>query len=66
MLLERIYIMEGFNMLKAIIALLVTFVVGWIGMAIGFEFLGGFAEFGSVAAIAVMGAFIIYFNEKKH
>mgnify|MGYP000844621350 CR=1 FL=1 len=53
-------------MLKAMIALIVTFVVGWIGMAIGFEFLGGFAEFGSVAAIAVMGAFIIYFNEKKH
>lgn len=50
---------------KAIIALIITVIVGWIGMAIGFEFLGGFAEFGSVAAIAVIGAFIICFNEKK-
>lgn len=52
-------------MRKAILALLVTFVMGWVGMAIGLEFLGGFAEFGSVVAIAIMGAFIIYFNEKK-
>lgn len=52
-------------MLKAIVALIITFIMGWIGMAIGHEFLGGFTEFGSVVAIAIMGAFIIYFNEKK-
>lgn len=61
----RKFIMRGFSMLKATVALIVTFIMGWIGMAIGLEFLGGFTEFGSVVSIAVMGAFIIYFNEKK-
>lgn len=55
----------GLNILKAVVALIVTSIIGWIGMAIGFEFLGGFTEFGTVAAISIMGAFIIYFNEKK-
>lgn len=47
------------------LALFVTFIAGWIGIVIGHELLGGFPEFGGVIAIAVMGAFIIYFNEKK-
>lgn len=34
-------------------------------MVIGLEFLGGYIEFGLLIAVAVMGAFIIYFNEKK-
>lgn len=50
---------------KAILALIVTFFAGWIGIAIGLELLGGWPEFGCIIAIAVMGAFIIYFNEKK-
>lgn len=50
---------------KAILATLITFIVGYIGMVIGLEFLGGFVEFGLLVAICIMGAFIIYFNEKK-
>ena len=50
---------------KAILAAIVTFVAGWVGAAIGFELFGGWPEFGSIVAIAVMGAFIIYFNDKK-
>lgn len=50
---------------KAIVALIVTLIAGWFGIAIGYELLGGFPEFGSIIAISVMGAFIIYFNGKK-
>lgn len=50
---------------KAILALFVTFIIGCLGMVIGHELLGGFPEFGGIIAIAVMGAFLIYFNEKK-
>lgn len=52
-------------MTKALIALIVTFLSGYIGMVVGLEFLGGFFEFGLLVAICIMGAFIIYFNEKK-
>lgn len=52
-------------MRKAIFALVVTVIIGCIGIVIGHELLGGFPEFGGVIAIAVMGAFIIYFNDKK-
>lgn len=50
---------------KALLAAAVTFIVGYLGMVIGLEFLGGFTEIGNLVAVAVMGAFIIYFNEKK-
>lgn len=50
---------------KAILAAIVTFVLGCVGMVIGLELLGGYIEFGLLIAVAVMGAFIIYFNEKK-
>ncbi|MBE7032028.1 MAG: binding-protein-dependent transport permease [Ruminococcaceae bacterium] len=46
---------------RAILASFVTLVVGLLTMSI---FTGAF-EVGIVVAIAVMGAFIIYFNEKK-
>lgn len=49
---------------KAILAFIVTFVCGWIGMIIGSEF-GNWPELGILIAVAVMGAFIIYFNDKK-
>ncbi len=52
-------------MIKAILAAVVTIVAGYLGMVVGLEFLGGFVEFGCLIAIAVMGAFIIAFNEKK-
>ena len=51
---------------KAILAAIVTLIVGYLGMVVGLELLGGFVEFGCLIAIAVMGAFIIYFNDKKH
>jgi len=50
---------------KAFLAAVVTLIVGYLGMVIGLEFLGGFVEVGLLIAISVMGAFIIYFNDKK-
>lgn len=50
---------------KAILAATVTILLGYVGMVVGLELLGGFVECGVLAAIAVMGAFIIYFNDKK-
>ena len=50
---------------KAILAAIVTLIVGYLGMVVGLEFLGNWVEFGLLIAIAVMGAFIIYFNDKK-
>ena len=46
---------------KAILAAFLTLMIGLLTMS---AFTGA-AEVGIVAAIAVMGAFIIYFNEKK-
>lgn len=51
---------------KAIVATVITAVVGVLFMAIGYELLGGFPEFGSIVAISVMGGWMIYFNEKKN
>lgn len=50
---------------KAVLAAIVTLISGYLGMVIGIEFLGDVIEFGCIIAIAVMGAFIIYFNEEK-
>jgi hypothetical protein len=52
-------------MIKAIFAAIVTFVLGLFGMVVGLELMGGWIELGLLLAIVVMGAFIIYFNEKK-
>lgn len=49
----------------AIMAFIITLIVGLIGMALGLEVFGGYPEVGSVLAIAVMGAIIVYINEKK-
>ncbi len=46
---------------KAILAAIITLIVGLLTMSI----FTGAGEVGSLVAIAVMGAFIIYFNEKK-
>lgn len=56
---------EGDFMGKAFLAAVVTLIVGYLGMVIGLEFLGGFVEVGLLIAVSVMGAFIIYFNDKK-
>ena len=50
---------------KAILAAIVTLIAGYLGMVVGLELLGNWDEFGLLIAIAVMGAFIIYFNDKK-
>ena len=50
---------------KAILAAIVTLIAGYSGAVLGYEVLGGFAELGGIIAIAIMGAFIIYFNDKK-
>ncbi len=46
---------------RAILSAIITLVIGLLTMSI---FTGAF-EVGIVVAIAVMGAFIIYFNENK-
>jgi uncharacterized membrane protein YeaQ/YmgE (transglycosylase-associated protein family) len=51
---------------KAILTLIITFVVGIFCMAIGNDFMKGRTEFGILCAIAVMGALVVYFNEKKN
>ena len=50
---------------KAILAAIVTLIVGYLGTVVGLELFGNWVEFGLLIAIAVMGAFIIYFNDKK-
>jgi len=50
-------------MKKAAIAFAVTLVLGVLFAIIGHE--NDFAELGTIVAIAVMGAFVIYFNEKQ-
>ena len=50
---------------KALLALFVTIIMGLFGTAFGYDEMNGFSEIGSIVAIAVMGAFIIYFNEKN-
>ena len=50
---------------KAILAAIVTLIVGYLGMVVGLELLGNCVEFGLLIAIAGMCAFIIYFNDKK-
>ena len=52
-------------MLKSIIALFVTVICGWIFAALGHDLMNGFSELGTIVAVAVMGAFIIFLNEKK-
>lgn len=50
---------------KALLAVIITLILGYLGMVIGLEMLGGWVEFGLLIAIAIMGGFIIYFNETK-
>ena len=50
---------------KVSLAVVVTLICGYLGAVIGNELLGGFQELGSITAVAVMGAFIILFNDSK-
>lgn len=52
-------------MSKAILAAIATLIAGYLGVIVGLEIFGGIVEFGCIVAVAVMGAFIIYFIEKK-
>ena len=56
---------ERNEMGKAILALIVTLIFGLLGTAFGYDSMNGFSEVGAIVAVAVMGAFIIYFNEKN-
>ena len=51
-------------MKKAILAMIVTVIVGFMSSAIFANWVNA-PEWGIVLAIAVMGGFIIYFNDKK-
>ena len=46
---------------KAIFAAIVTTFIGWFFADLLYQI----PEIGSIIAVAVMGGFIIYFNEKK-
>lgn len=50
---------------KAILAFIVTVLLGFGGIMLGNASDLPIPELGAVIAIAAMGAFIIYFNEKK-
>lgn len=49
---------------KAILAMFITIIVGFVSCSIFANWIKA-QELGVVIAIAIMGAFIIYFNEKK-
>lgn len=49
---------------KAMFALIVTFIVGIVFTVIGYEFMNT-SELGTLVSVSVMGAFIIYFNDKN-
>lgn len=61
----NLYEKEINKMGKSLLALIVTIIMGLLGTAFGYDEMNGFSEIGSIVAIAVMGAFIIYFNEKN-
>ena len=54
----------GIFMGKAILAFIVTVIVGFFGTAYFANFANA-PEWGIVLAVAVMGAFIIFFSEKR-
>ena len=51
-------------MIRSIIAAVVTIIVGFVGCAIFASWINA-PEFGVILAVAVMGAFNIYFNGKR-
>ena len=51
-------------MTRALLAFFVTIILGLLGTSFGYDAMNGFSEIGAIVAIAVMGAFIIYFNGK--
>lgn len=55
---------ESDYMGKAILAMIVTVIVGFMSSAIFANWVNA-PEWGVILAVAVMGAFIIYFNDKK-
>ncbi|WAA08912.1 hypothetical protein [Fervidibacillus albus] len=58
--------MKGEKMGKAILTIIISFIVGLFGMVVGLEFFGGFPSLGPVMAIATAGGLIVFFNEKNN
>ena len=56
---------EKYTMLKSIITLIVTLIVGVVFMAIGNDFLNGSTDLGVIVAVAVAGALVVFFNGQK-
>ena len=52
-------------MLKSIITLIVTLIVGVVFMAIGNDFLNGSNDLGVIVAVDVAGALVVFFNGQK-
>lgn len=52
-------------MLKSIITLIVTLIVGVVFMAIGNDFLNGSTDLGVIVAVAVAGSLVVFFNGQK-
>lgn len=51
-------------MLKAIFAMVVTIIIGFMSSAIFASWINA-EVFGVILAVAIMGGFVIYFNDKK-
>lgn len=52
-------------MLKSIITLIVTLIVGVVFMAIGNDFLNGSTDLGVIVAVAVAGALLCFLMDRK-
>lgn len=52
-------------MLKSIITLIVTLIVGVVFMAIGNDFLNGSTDLGVIVAVAVAGALVVFLMDRK-
>lgn len=63
--MENIVTKEEYRMGKAILAAIVTLIVGILGVVIGLEIFNGFTELGVILAVSVMGAFGIYYTNKN-
>ena len=52
-------------MLKSIITLIVTLIVGVVFMAIGNDFLNGSTDLGVIVAVAVAGALVVFLHQMQ-
>ena len=61
---DKILTIEASGIAKAVIAVILTLMSGYLGIVAGINM--NLPEMGSIAAITVMGACIIFYNEQKN